>query len=155
MRCSPYLDFPIAENKLEVATPSEDSRMGFLKTISNLRTLIVEDNAVFRDFLKGELRRFSPTMVVYEAADGHEALGKMEALRPKLIFMDIHLPGESGIQLTQKITTRYPETKVIVLTSYDCPEYREAVFRSGGIGYIPKESLAYVQLEKLIKSLVE
>jgi len=63
--------------------------------------------------------------------------------------------GENGIQLTQKIKARYPNTKIIILTSYDSLEYREAAIRSGGSCYIPKDSLDYVQIEKLVKSLVE
>jgi DNA-binding NarL/FixJ family response regulator len=149
------LDFLITENKLEVKAPSEDSRMYFLKQISNLRTLIVEDNAFFRDILREKLRAVSPSMLICEASEGREALEKVEALTPELIFMDIRLPGQSGIQLTQEIKARYPNTRVVFLTSYDCFEYRQAALRAGGICYIPKDSLNYVQLESLIKSLVK
>jgi DNA-binding NarL/FixJ family response regulator len=47
-------------------------------------------------------------------------------LRPSLVFMDIRLPGENGLKLTQKVKNRYPSTIVIILTGYDLPEYREA-----------------------------
>jgi two-component system response regulator YesN len=129
--------------------------MGFSEKVLNLKTLIVEDNASFREILKEKLRTLFPSMVIYEAAEGDEALQKVDALEPELVFMDIRLPGESGIQLTQKIKTRYPNIKIIVLTSYDSLEYREAAIRSGAICYIPKDSLGYVQIEKLLKSLVE
>ncbi len=68
--------------------------------------------------------------------------------------MAIRLPGENGIQLTQKIKGRYPNTKIIILTSYDSLEYREASIQSGGSCYISKDSLDYVQIEKLVNSLV-
>ena len=93
-------------------------------------------------------------MAIYEAADGKEALEKVEALKPEIIFMDIRLPGENGLQLTQKIMKKFPATRVIFLTSYDCPEYRQAAFQSGGICYLRKDSLIYVEFDQLIKSLV-
>ena len=82
--------------------------MGFSEKVLNLKTLIVDDNASFREIIKEKLRTLFPSMVIYEAAEGNEALQKVDALKPELVFMDIRLPGESGIQLTQKIKTRYP-----------------------------------------------
>ena len=129
--------------------------MGFSKDLSDVKTLIVEDNAFFRDVVKEELRRVSRTMVIHEAVDGRRAIEEVEALKPELIFMDIQLPGENGLQLTQKIRTKYPEIKVIVLTSFDCPEYRHAALQAGGVCYIPKDSLAHVKFEELIKSILK
>jgi DNA-binding NarL/FixJ family response regulator len=129
--------------------------MAFSEKVLHMKTLIVEDNASFRKMLKEKLQILSPSMVIDEAAEGNEALQKVDALKPDLIFMDIRLPGESGIQLTQKIKARYPNTKIVILTSYDSLEYREAAIRSGGICYFPKDSLDFVQIEKLIKSLLE
>ena len=51
---------------------------------------------------------------------------KIEALHPHLIFMDIRLPGENGLEVTRKVKARYPKTIVIILTGYDLPEYQEA-----------------------------
>jgi DNA-binding NarL/FixJ family response regulator len=129
--------------------------MAFSERILNLKTLIVEDNASFREILKDKLQTLFPSMVVYEAADGIEALQKVDALRPELVFMDIRLPGEGGIQLTQKIKAKYPNTKVIILTSYDSLEYRGAAIQSGGDCYIPKDSLSFIQIERLVKTLIQ
>ncbi len=129
--------------------------MAFSEKILNLKTLIVEDNPSFRKILMEKLRTPFPSMIIHEAGEGNEALQKVDALKPELTFMDIRLPGENGIQLTQKIKTRYPSTKVIILTSYDSLEYRGAAIQAGGNCYIPKDSLGYVQIEKLIKGLIE
>lgn len=129
--------------------------MAFSERILNLKTLIVEDNASFREILKDKLQTLFPSMIVYEAADGIEALQKVDALRPELVFMDIRLPGEGGIQLTQKIKAKYPNTKVIILTSYDSLEYRGAAIQSGGDCYIPKDSLSFIQIERLVKALIQ
>jgi YesN/AraC family two-component response regulator len=129
--------------------------MSFSEKILNLKTLIVEDNASFRGMLKDRLKTLFPSMVIQEAAEGNEALQKVDAFQPDLIFMDIQLPGENGLQLTKKIKTKYLNTKIIILTGYDSLEYREAAIRSGGNCYILKDSLNYVQLENLLKTLVE
>jgi DNA-binding NarL/FixJ family response regulator len=129
--------------------------MAFSEKILNLKTLIVEDNASFREILKDKLRIPFPSMVIDEATEGKEALQKVDLLKPELVFMDIRLPGENGIQLTQKIKKRYPNTKVIILTSYDSLEYRGAAIQAGGNCYIPKDSLGYVEIEKLVKALIE
>ena len=77
-----------------------------------LKTLIVENNASFRGMLKENLLTRFPSMVIQEAEEGKAALQKVEALQPDLIFMDLQLPGENGLQLTKKIKTSYPGTKV-------------------------------------------
>ena len=129
--------------------------MAFSEKILNLKTLIVEDNASFREILKDKLQTLFSSMVIYKTAEGREALQKLDALEPDLVFMDIRLPGENGIQLTQKIRAKYPNTKVIILTSYDSLQYRGAAIQSGGNCYIPKDSLGYIQIEKLVEALIE
>jgi len=120
-----------------------------------LNTLIVEDNANFRRVLKINLQDLFPSMVIHEAAEGNEAFQRVDTFRPELIFMDIGLPGENGLQLTQRIKTSYPDTKVIILTSHDTLEYREAAIRCGANCFITKGSLNWEQLETLVKSLVK
>jgi CheY-like chemotaxis protein len=91
-----------------------------------LKVLIVEDSTLFRQLFRETLHDRFPSIEIHEAANGEEALRKVEMLRPSLVFMDIRLPGENGLELTQKVKNRYPNTIVIILTGYDLPEYREA-----------------------------
>ncbi len=93
------------------------------------KVLIVEDSTLFRQSFKESLHNRFPSVEIHEAVDGKEALQQVEALHPNLIFMDIRLPGENGLELTKKIKARYPDITVIILTSYDFPEYREASSR--------------------------
>ncbi len=76
----------------------------------------------------------------------------MDAFLPQLIFMDIRLPGENGLSLTKKIKARYPAMQVIVLTSYDNPEYRDAALQSGASHFVSKDSLNFEEIATLIKS---
>ena len=64
-------------------------------------------------------------MDVQEAENGVDAAAHILSRIPDLIFMDINLPGENGLELTKKIKARYPRIIVVILTNYDLPEYRE------------------------------
>ncbi len=115
------------------------------------KTLIVDDISVFLETFKSALCERFPTMAVEEATDGRDALQKIEKLKPDLVFMDIRLPGENGIDITEKIKNEHPEIIVIILTNYDMPEYREAALKSGADGYIPKGSLKMSEIETLVE----
>jgi CheY-like chemotaxis protein len=89
------------------------------------KVLIVEDSTLFRQLLKEMLVDRIPSIEIHEAVDGEEAFREVETSRPDLIFMDIRLPGENGLELTKRIKARYPDIIVIILTGYDLPKYRE------------------------------
>jgi two-component system response regulator YesN len=115
--------------------------------------LIVEDNAPFRQSLKEMLCEQFPTMVVEEAEDGEKALEKIETLSPHLVFMDIKLPGQSGLEVTREIKARYPGIRVIILTSYDLPEYRDAAKNYGADYFLSKGSSSREEILALVDSI--
>jgi DNA-binding NarL/FixJ family response regulator len=117
------------------------------------RTLIVDDSASFRELLYGILSSRFPSIDIEEAENGTEALDKIESLRPDLIFMDIRLPGENGLELTKKINTKYPHLIIVILTSYDLPEYREAALRNGADHFMAKGSATGEEIVQLVRSL--
>jgi len=102
------------------------------------KTLLVEDNADFRQALSDILLSYFPLMGVEEAGDGEEALGKVEDQRPDLIFMDIQLPGENGLEVTRQIKHVYADIVIVILTSYGLPEYRQQAFRNGADCFLSK-----------------
>ena len=118
--------------------------------MNKLRLLLVEDNNLFRRTLKERLQVSFPEIAIDEAANGVEALKRVNAFAPDLILMDMRLPGESGLALTKKIKAIYPDIIIFILTNYDSEECREAASRFGADRYIPKDSLKRV--EELIKS---
>lgn len=128
---------------------SSDSSAG---KMNKLRTLIVEDNRVFRQTLRESLATSFPAIAIDEAVNGTEALQRVNAFLPDLILMDIRLPGESGLGLTKKIKAIYPDITIFILTNYDTPECREAASRYGADRFIAKDSLNRMRLEELIKS---
>jgi len=123
--------------------------------MSPFKTLIVEDNFSFRQTLLEILARRFPMMWIEEAGNGEEALRKIDLQVPDLIFMDIKLPGENGLQLTKKIKTKYPKVVVTILTSYDLPEYREAGYRYGANHFIAKGSSTNEEILSLVESIIE
>ena len=119
-----------------------------------LKTLIVEDSTLFRRTFKDALNRRFPSLAIEEAVDGNEALEKVETLEPHLVFMDIRLPEESGLEVTRKIKARHPEIVVMILTHYDLLEYRDAARDVGADGFIPKDSLDLSDISALIESMI-
>jgi len=124
----------------------------WFKSVKKFRILIVEDNAPFRQILKETLQTCFSTIAIDEAADGGEALQKVDAFLPDLILMDIRLPGENGLELTKKIKATHPNITILILTSYDMPEYREAAFQYGADRFLSKTSLDLKELKELVKS---
>jgi len=117
-------------------------------------TLIVEDNATFRQSLRELLSVRFPSMCIEEAVDGKEALLKLDSNVPDLIFIDIKLPGANGLELTKKIKANHQNIEVIVLTSYDLPEYREAAYRSGASYFFTKGTATSDEITMVVNSIL-
>jgi two-component system, NarL family, invasion response regulator UvrY len=122
-------------------------------TTSNFRVLIVEDSSLFRQMLRNSLHDRFPSMELYEAADGEEALRHVENLHPHLVFMDLGLPGENGLKLTQNIKALYPDIVVIILTGYDLPEYQKASWQYADY-FFSKNSSTLENILALVESVL-
>jgi DNA-binding NarL/FixJ family response regulator len=118
------------------------------------KVLIVEDSAFYRQLLKEALLSRFPSMELFEAADGEAALRKIETFLPELVFMDIKLPGESGLELTKKIKTQYPDMIIIILTAYDIPEYREAAVQAKANYFLSKGLASKENILTLVDSIL-
>lgn len=112
---------------------------------------MVDDNGSFRQTLRESMKTFFPTAVIEEVADGGDVLREVDTFLPDLIFMDINLPGENGLELTKKIKTTHPNIAIFILTSYDMPEYREAAFQCGADRFFVKTSSNLMELKKSVK----
>ncbi len=93
-------------------------------------------------------------MEILEAVDGEEVMKVITARLPDLIFMDVKLPGENGLDLTAKIKGKYPDVIVIVLTSYDTPEYREAAVKAKANHFLAKGSSSREGILTLVESIL-
>jgi DNA-binding NarL/FixJ family response regulator len=93
-------------------------------------------------------------MEIAEAINGQEVLQKIDLSPPDLVFVDIKLPGESGLELTQRIKARNPGIQVLILTSYDFPEYREAASRCGADHFLSKGATTKEEILALVRSIL-
>lgn len=105
-----------------------------------VRAVIVEGNPPFRQVLKNIFHSRFPSIALGEAANGKDAMDLIETFPPDLILIDIKLPGDNALELTQKIKTRYQKVVVVILGSYDLPEYREMACLHGADYFISKDS---------------
>jgi DNA-binding NarL/FixJ family response regulator len=103
-------------------------------------TLIVDDHTGFRSALATILHAHFPLIRIEEAGDGTDAWRVIRAYATDLVFMDVSLPGGSGIELTKAIKQSIAGITVVILTAHDGPHYRQAAFRNGADCFIGKGS---------------
>jgi len=103
------------------------------------RLLLVDDHEVVRLGLKALLDRHPGFEVIAEASTARDAVEQVEALHPDVVVMDIRLPGGSGIDACAEISERFPDSKVIMLTSYAEDEMLFSAIRAGAAGYVLKQ----------------
>jgi DNA-binding NarL/FixJ family response regulator len=105
-----------------------------------IRVLVADDHTVVREGIRHVLEREPGFSVVAEAATGAEALAAAAASRPDVVVLDISMPGESGLQVAARLRRELPETRVLILSMHDNPEYVLEAVRSGAHGYLLKDS---------------
>ncbi len=103
------------------------------------RILLVDDHEVVRLGLKALLEHNAQFEVVGEAAAAKEAVEQVARLHPDIVLMDIRLPGTSGIEACEEIIREFPDTRVVMLTSYAEDEMLFSAIRAGASGYILKQ----------------
>ncbi len=106
-----------------------------------IRILIADDHTLVREGIAAMLRLHDDMEVVGEAANGKEAIDKVDELRPDLVLMDIAMPGLGGLEATVTIRKQHPHVKIIVLSQYDDREYVNRFLKAGVSGYILKEAV--------------
>jgi len=117
--------------------------------MSRHRILLVDDHEVVRLGLKALLEHHPQFEVVGEASTAREAVEQVSRYSPDMVLMDIRLPGASGIEACEEIIRRFPETRVIMLTSYAEDEMLFSAIRAGASGYVLKQ----IGSEDLVRAL--
>jgi DNA-binding NarL/FixJ family response regulator len=106
--------------------------------LTRIRVLLADDHHLFREGLANLLNTQPDLEVVGEAADGLEVLVKARKLKPKLILMDIGMPGCDGVEATQRIMQELPDTVIVILTVRNEDEHLFRAIQSGAQGYLLK-----------------
>ena len=104
------------------------------------RVLIADDHDLVRDGYQRMLDREPDLEVVGEATNGREAVELCRELGPDLVLMDVRMPEMDGIEATRKIKGELPTTSVLVVTTYDNPDYLFEAVEAGAAGYVLKDA---------------
>ncbi len=106
--------------------------------MDQLRVLIADDHAFFREGLRGLLRVMPGVVVVGEAATSDEVVEQAIALQPDVILMDLQMPPTNGIEATRRIVEMSPHIGILVLTMFEDDDSVFAAMRAGARGYLLK-----------------
>lgn len=109
--------------------------------MKKIKVMIVDDHLVVREGLRQLLEINDDVEVVAEASDGLKCLDLIGACGPDIVFMDIKMPGISGIEATRLIRQKHDDVKVIMLTIYDDDQLVADAIRAGANGYVMKNAL--------------
>lgn len=115
------------------------------------KVLLVEDSDIYRDALRGLLVKRFPLMEVIEAEDLTEARSKLRRHAPALVFLDIGLPDGNGFDLLREIREDRPLPRVVICTSHDLSEYRNAALRWGADGFLVKHGIDWGEVAAIVQ----
>ena len=123
--------------------------------MSKIKIMIVDDHPVVREGLKQLLGIKEDIEVIAEASSGLECLEIIEEIQPDIIFMDLKMPGISGIETTRIICEKFPHMNVLVLTIYNEERHVSEAIRCGAKGYVLKTASSeelYSAINHVIKN---
>ncbi|MEO0560577.1 MAG: response regulator transcription factor [Chloroflexota bacterium] len=105
-----------------------------------IRVVITDDQALARDGLELIIGTAEDIEVVGKGENGEDALALVEQYNPDIVLMDLKMPIMNGVQATRAIREQHPQTRVLVLTTYDADEWVYDAIRVGASGYLLKDS---------------
>ena len=115
--------------------------------MSAIRVVLADDHALVRAGIRSLIASIPNTEVVAEAGDGHEVLALVDKLRPRIVLMDIAMPGLNGLEATARLAKSHPQTSIIILSMHAAEEYALQALRAGASGYLLKDAdLAELEL---------
>jgi two-component system response regulator DevR len=117
-----------------------------------IHLLIVDDHEMVREGLKAILVAEQDFQIVGEAANAEQALELIERLHPQVALVDIRLPGTNGIELCRVVNERYPETAVIILTTFTDESLVAQCIQAGARGFIVKD-IERLDLKRSIRAV--
>jgi DNA-binding NarL/FixJ family response regulator len=104
-----------------------------------IRILLVDDQRLMREGLRILLELEPDLEIVGEADNGQAALNAYEELRPDVVLMDVRMPGMDGVEATWRLRQRWPQARIVILTTFDDDEYVFEALRAGALGYLLKD----------------
>jgi DNA-binding NarL/FixJ family response regulator len=115
--------------------------------------LIADDHELVRDGFKRMLSYEQDLEVIGEASNGREAVEQCRSLKPDLVLMDVRMPRMDGLEATRAIKAQQPEISVLIITTYENPDYLLEAIRAGAAGYVLKDAPIQQLLNAMRKAL--
>jgi DNA-binding NarL/FixJ family response regulator len=119
-----------------------------------IRLLLVDDQRLMLEGLETLLELEPDLNVVAQAEDGEEALTAYADTQPDVVLMDIRMPKMDGVEATRRLCQRWPNAKVMILTTFDDDEYVFEGLRAGAVGYMLKAASG-TELARAIRTIAE
>lgn len=113
-----------------------------METKNIITILIADDQPIARAGIRQLLSKAKDFEIVGEARDGFETLKRVSQLRPRVLLLDIKMPGPRSFEIEKWIRENFPETVTLVLTSHDHDAYLASMIDAGAVGYLTKEESA-------------
>lgn len=114
-----------------------------------IKVVLVDDQTMIRQGFGYVIGIQNDMILVGEASDGKEAIEKVSNSSPDVILMDIQMPVMSGIEATREIMKQFPNTKIVILTTFDDQEYIYQGIRAGAVGYLLKDAKVEDMLDSI------
>jgi DNA-binding NarL/FixJ family response regulator len=108
-----------------------------------IKVMLVDDHPVVREGLRGMLSAEDDLTVVAEAGGAAEAVAAVRAHEPDVVLMDLRMPGGDGVEATARVLAQRPQTRVVVLTTYDTDADILRAVEAGAAGYLLKDASRY------------
>jgi two-component system response regulator NreC len=102
--------------------------------------LLADDHQVVRQGLRALLEAEPDFQIIGEAGDGLETIRLVERLKPKVLILDLMMPGVNGLEVARQINQRFPDTYIVVLSMHSNEAYVLEALRNGAAGYVLKET---------------
>ena len=107
-------------------------------TETAIKVLIVDDQKMIREGLKALVKTEEDIAIIGVAENGEHAVKQVESLHPDVVLMDMEMPGMNGMEATKLICQRFPDVKILVLSTFDTQEYVSRSLSAGAMGYLLK-----------------
>ncbi len=108
-------------------------------TDERTRIVIVDDHPMVAEGIQAILESYDDITVLATLSDGQQIIDRVEELDPDVILLDLNMPGLGGLSTTEILLERRPETRILVLSMHDSPEYISSALSHGAMGYVLKD----------------
>jgi len=120
---------------------------------TKIKVLLVDDHQIIRDGLSNMLMEADDIEVCGGASDVAKAVEMIRKTNPDVVITDLSMPGKSGIELIRRISEKYPDINVLVLSMYITEDYIFNALKAGAKGYLPKQDTTKTELLKAVRAI--